>query len=318
MISAIVITRNEEHNITRTLKSLGSPLITEIIVSDSNSSDETSERVHQMSEHDKRIKFHTFNEAPFTASRGRVEGVAQLEHACNEFLLFLDGDMEFDGSFLERGLEVLEKDANIAWVSGQMDNYFYNDLDKVVRIEKDVYDLTRQNVGGGALMRKSIYIASEGFNPELVVNEESELEYRMNKVGGYAKRLNHRMFIHHTETPTSKRRIKERLFDGKLNALSKNIKVAFTDFGYLPVLIKHNQGFFIALMSVAVLPLISLFFGGEVSLAIAVLTYTFTVVFHNSFRIATNYVIYAIFFYIFIFLNFLKVFVSILGFRKKT
>ena len=56
MISVIVITRNEEKNISRTLRSLKDRRITEIIVSDSNSNDNTSRVVVLEAQKDKRIK----------------------------------------------------------------------------------------------------------------------------------------------------------------------------------------------------------------------------------------------------------------------
>lgn len=300
MISAIIITRNEEHNIVRTLKALQSPLITEIIVSDSNSSDNTKSKVLEVAEIDARVSFYSYTTSPFTAARGRHEGVKHIKEISNGYILFLDGDMELEPDFLAVALKCFERQKDLAWLSGQMDNVFYRDDGSLSHMEDNVYDISKQTVGGGALIKKDVYIMSKGFNPELIVNEESELEYRFNKLGFRSQRIGNKMFLHHTEIALSKSRFLERFLDKKITALSHNFKIALTDFGYMKVLVLNNAGFFSSLIGIGSLLLLLPFATLDVLFLCFFVLLICSAVFHRSFRVALNYIVYAVCFLLYI------------------
>ncbi len=290
MIGVVVITRNEESNIRRTLASLKSSLISEIIVSDSNSTDQTSSIVSTLIKGDYRISFTTYYSAPFTAARGRNEG-AKVLSGTSEYILFLDGDMELKAGFVEAALDKLADDSKLAAVSGQMDNYFYNDNLDLVNRQLEVYDLKKNQAGGAFLIRKSSFNAVGGFNSNLIVNEEAHLEYKLNIEGYFMQRCDMPMIIHHTEIAISKNRLKERLFDRKLTALGVNVYESFSDIKYFKILFRDNPFTLVSALYFLMLPLlffVDLYF----PLIVLVALYFVFVLKLRSLRVSVNYVIY--------------------------
>ncbi len=293
MISVVVITRNEERNIQRTLVSLACSSISEVIVSDSNSTDRTGEIVGLFSRKDSRVSFHSFASGPFTAARGRNEG-ALCADATSEYLLFLDGDMELVPDFLDFALKELTKDPCLAAVCGQMDNCFYSDAGGLARVERNVYDISENAPGGAFLIRRNAFYDAGMFNPELIVNEESEFFLRLRRLGLHMRRYEQPMIIHHTETPVSRSRLKERLMDRKITALGINLFFALRDPGYLKILFRDNKFTFLCLFGIfiaAALCLSGYFVGGLLFLSAL---WLFVSLANRSFRVAMNYEVYAV------------------------
>lgn len=293
MISVIVITRNEEKNISRTLRSLKDRRITEIIVSDSNSNDNTSRVVELEAQKDKRIKFKSYHSAPFTAARGRNEG-AKLASLDSEYFLFIDGDMEMNTSFIDASLLKFNQDKEIAALSGQMHNYYYNDKMELKKQDLNVYKISENKPGGAMIVRAHIYRQANGYNSNLIVNEESELIYRIKKAGYFFKRIDYLMIIHHTEEPTSNTRFKERMLDRKITGLSHNVVAAIDNPGYFKVLLKENYFTFLTLASGIIL--ISTMITGGLLIGALQFLATFTIIAarNKSLRIPFNYMVYSI------------------------
>jgi hypothetical protein len=101
------------------------------------------------------------------------------------------------------------------------------------------------------------------------------------------------MIIHHTETPTSSSRIKERLFDRKITALSINFIIGLKDLGYMEVLFKDNKSTIISASSLF-LAFLFLFSWPGVSIIILFSCYAFISFSFRSFRIGLNYLIYGV------------------------
>lgn len=290
MIGVVVITRNEANNIRRTLTSLNSHLISEIIVSDSNSTDKTASIVSILAKDDTRIRFTSYSCAPFTAARGRNEGAKVLSKS-SEYILFLDGDMELKPGFIEAALDKLAEDSKLAAVSGQMDNYFYDDHQKMVNKQLDVYDIRKNQAGGAFLIRTSCFDSVGGFNSNLIVNEEAHLEYKLNQEGYFMQRCDIPMIIHHTELAISKARLKERLFDRKLTALGVNVYESFSDVAYFKILIRDNPYTLVSSLYILLMPL--LFYINPYLSVIALLVMYSTFVFRlGNLRIPVNYLLY--------------------------
>ena len=290
MLGVVVITRNEERNIERTLTSLASNLISVIIVSDSNSTDNTALIVSGLAKEDSRIKFFSYTTAPFTAARGRNEGVKVLP-AGVEHILFLDGDMELKPRFIEAAIDALTKNSKLAAVSGQMDNYFYNDRQELVEKQFNVYDVEKNQAGGAFLICRSGFDNVSGFNSNLIVNEEAHLEYKLNQNGWIMKRYDIPMIIHHTEMSVSKTRLRERLLDRKLTALGVNVCESFSDIDYFKILLRDNPYTLISSLYILLAPL--LFYINPYLSVIALLAIYSTFVFRlRSLRIPVNYLLY--------------------------
>lgn len=246
-LSIVVITRNEEHNIQRTLTSCIALNPLEIIVVDSNSTDETRSIVQKNIGEHNFIKLHTYTTAPFTAARGRHIGAQHLSPECKH-ILFLDGDMEIVLGFLEASIKELSLAPDLAVVMGQMSNHYYDDKNNLIQVVPDIYDLSKHTIGGAMLIKRDAYEKSGGFNTEIIVNEESELEYRLNKIGYFSKRISTPMIRHHTEAPGSRKQFRSRLLNRRVTALGINLHYGLKDFGYLKMLMKVNKEVFSSLM----------------------------------------------------------------------
>lgn len=293
MISAIIITRNESNNITRTLRSLIDNRITEIIVSDSNSSDNTADIVTSEANRDSRISFYSYTNPPFTAARGRNEGA---NHASpkSDYLLFLDGDMELIDGFLDAALLALKENTALAALAGQMHNYLYSDKQELIKKDLNVYCIEDNKPGGAILIRAESFKAANGYNSNLIVNEESELIYRVSKNGSSYRRIDKLMVIHHTESATSRSRLTERLLDKKITALSRNVIVAFSNPGYFHPLIKENINTFLMLFSFATLIIFTLFDQLLYGALFIVCSLIFISIKTESLRTPLNHTVYSI------------------------
>lgn len=292
LISAVVITKNEAKNIARCLKALDDPRIHEIVVSDSNSTDDTRHVVSEASKTDARIKFFSFSKPPFTAARGRNEGAAKTS-STSTYLLFLDGDMELASGFIDQAITELESSNELAAISGQMHNFYYNDTAQPTKKDFNFYVIQENKPGGALFFNRQHFQESGGFNSELIVNEEMELFYRLSKKHRYFKRIDHLMIVHHTELPGSRARVFERLADRRVSALAINAKLGFKDFDYMKTLIKENKYVFIFILCFLILLLSIALKITPTGLLALTLSYAYVAYKTKSMRIPMNYIVYA-------------------------
>lgn len=255
MISVIIITRNEEFNIFRTIKALSDARINEIIIIDSNSSDKTVEIVNNMK--DNRIVLKTYTTPPFTASRGRSEGVKYLNRK-NKYILFLDGDMEYNSLFTNQAILELEKKDKLAGCMGQMDEFYYLNK-KLVNKKLNIYDRNKLIVGGALFIKLDSYFKTPGFNPNLICDEEGFFYYFIKKNDEYFKRIADKMFIHHTKVKNSKQSILSRFFDKKLGCFGICLIYAIKDKNLFFDFISRNKKFMIVVISWLMTPIIYFF-----------------------------------------------------------
>ena len=213
MISAIIITRNEERNVARTLNALQDERITEIIVVDSNSSDSTVDVVQSIK--DSRIKLNCYSTPPFTPARGRYEGCS-LMNKSNKYILFLDGDMEYDNNFTSIAINELENDIHLAGVLGQREERCYNDNNQLISVDENFFKSKELIIGGGLFIKMAEYLKTPGFNKNLINDEEGFLYCFFKENGVYFKRVEQRMFIHHTLIFSSKKHLLGRMANSRL------------------------------------------------------------------------------------------------------
>lgn len=292
ILSVVIITKNEEKNIQRTIDSCTKISPLEIIVVDSNSSDNTREIVLENSKNNQKIKLFLYSTPPFTAARGRHIGTQKVSEKCTH-ILFLDGDMEIHPEFIQQGLNALLSDPQLSIVMGQMNNYYYDDQMRLASIENSFYNLEKHIIGGAMIASREAYIKSGGFNIELVVNEESELEYRLNRLGLYAKRLPELMVTHHTEAPGSKAQFRSRISSRRITALGINLFFGLRDLGYLKRLASDNIEIFASLAFLICLAT-TLYFNFYLALGASTATYLLFIKHkRGKIGIAANFCVYA-------------------------
>jgi glycosyltransferase involved in cell wall biosynthesis len=199
-LSVVLISRNQEWNIARLIQSVldGTSCVTsrEIVLVDSSSTDRTVDiaRGYPITvlclRADQRLSSHA----------GRYVGYRNT--SC-EFVLFLDGDMEFCSGWMEKALAVFKSQPEVAVVAGP-----WTDLPKTTRPDDKIdMNLLRQEyadeevslVGGAAMYRRSILEQVGPFNPWLYSDGEPELCVRISHAGYRILRIGHPIAYHYSD-----------------------------------------------------------------------------------------------------------------------
>jgi len=199
LFSVVIPCKNEESNIARCLNSVIKNVSSfdgiEVIVVDSYSTDKTVEIAAKYPVNILQLKpdwLHCASAARYTGTR----------FASGEFIFFIDADMELEPGFLEKALDILNKDENIGAVAGiGKETYLKNN--KVIGAKPDLYNRKNRTknvdfLGGAALYRKKALIDSGGFNPFLRASEERELAQRIRKKNYSLISIPVPMTIHYT------------------------------------------------------------------------------------------------------------------------
>lgn len=207
MISFIVIGRNEGWKLTKSIQSIldtieyNDLLSFEIIYVDSDSSDDSIERVKK------------FNDVIIFKLTGDLNaGIARNVGAQNskgDVLFFIDGDMEIQPKFLSLVYSI--KNGLIHdFVSGNWINYYYNFSDKLLRkdnykeMEVDVYEKV---TGGFFLINKMSWNLVGGIDEKFKISEDIDIGMRLAKKGIFLLRKKEIGVIHHTIDYFDKKRM---------------------------------------------------------------------------------------------------------------
>lgn len=182
MISFIVIGRNEEKNLNRCFKSILTTIdyneikYYEIIYVDSKSTDNSIE-IAQSYKKIKVFRITGFCNAAIARNIGAKESKGSI-------LFFIDGDMEIEKDFLAN---VLDKNMNLKYdfVSGQVIDIIKGvpakqrySLKDSARIKK-----TQDALGGIFIIKRQIWEAANGMRTKFTTGEESDLGFRLIKMG---------------------------------------------------------------------------------------------------------------------------------------
>ncbi|PHS29946.1 MAG: glycosyl transferase [Methylophaga sp.] len=137
---------------------------------------------------------------PFSAARARNDGVKALNASGIEFeyVQFVDGDCEVNDQWIESARLFLEKQPDIAVVSGRLRERYP---------EKSVYNLLcdtewqsptgeATSCGGLAMMRVEVFNALDGYRNDLTAGEEPELCMRIRQKGFKIWRIENEMALH--------------------------------------------------------------------------------------------------------------------------
>jgi cellulose synthase/poly-beta-1,6-N-acetylglucosamine synthase-like glycosyltransferase len=196
-LGVVVIGRNEGERLPRCLATLGAGY--PVVYADSGSTDGSCaaarERGAEVVEMDARV--------PFTAARGRNEGIARLleKHPAVEYVQFVDGDCEIIPGWLEQAASALDGRPEVAAVCGGLkekhpERSIYNFL---CNLEWEGTAGEVKACGGNAMYRVAAFREAGGFNGTITAGEEPELCQRLRGKGWKILRLGDAMAVHDSD-----------------------------------------------------------------------------------------------------------------------
>ncbi len=213
-VSIIVIARNEEKIIEKSLSSIANISIpdVEVICVDSASSDNTLKVMRSWKKHISYLKIFKIL-GDVNASIARNVGIRE---ACGDIIYFVDSDVEITENFLVEAVERL-KNKMVGAVVGQLTEYQYSDnyKDIIKRIDDRhgiLEEAGRVIMGGIFITRRDVVKDIGEFDESLKYHEDTDYSLRISrkyKITG----LPVIMGIHHTIPRHQKNRLKEWLKD---------------------------------------------------------------------------------------------------------
>jgi len=218
-LAVVVIARNEEANIGRTLHALDTALAglppSHRILVDSGSTDRTVQiaRTHP-------VQIFRYDGPPYTAAAGRRVGFTRT-HA--RFVLFLDGDCCLERGWLEHALDMLAADERAAVVHGPRREIF---PDTARKEDAPIQGCGAYDLGGNALYRSEALRCVGSFNPHLPAGEEGELLGRLLANGYRPLCTPTLMFTHYTQRKTEVAGFLARLRRGLGRGLGTTLRLA--------------------------------------------------------------------------------------------
>ncbi len=177
-LSIIVITKNEERDIVKCLDQLCKInfLSKEIILVDSNSSDKTRELARKYP-----IKIiNMVKSNVYSAPAGRNIG---LDNAKGKFILFIDGDQVLNIPWLRKYIKFLEREDYDAVFGQYVHINAGEDFNGFQKLAKEVRGYRKVGLVGTFLIKDSIDLRKEKFDPFMKGEEEKDLAYRLDSKG---------------------------------------------------------------------------------------------------------------------------------------
>ncbi len=194
-LAVVVIGRNEGVRLRRCLEPIAGGACLVIYV-DSGSTDGSVDLARRLGVEVVELD----RSAPFTAARGRNEGLARIIQLQpdTELVQFVDGDCELVPGWLERGQVELSCDPRLAVAFGRV---------RERERDRSVYNLLcdlewagpageAQSCGGNAMMRVEALREVGGFDPRLIAGEEPELSLRFRRASWRIVRFDADMVLH--------------------------------------------------------------------------------------------------------------------------
>jgi glycosyltransferase involved in cell wall biosynthesis len=188
MLSIIIPARNEEKYIERTIDCfLRLSLDKEIIVSDDASTDKTLEILKKYGDQIKVL----VHEKTQSIAANRNFGA---KYASGEFFAFLDSStsVKNPNEFFNRALVEFEKDEKLVALTGKLSvepqletftdkivHFFFN----LIIMIKDNYLGIGEASGKFQMIKKTAFEKVSGFNENLIAGEDSNMFYRLSKIG---------------------------------------------------------------------------------------------------------------------------------------
>jgi glycosyltransferase involved in cell wall biosynthesis len=215
-VSIVIKTLNEEENIRRAIKSALAAVAggSEVVVADSASTDLTIEVAKEF----------PVTIVQITNPAERCCGVGpQLgyQHTKGDYIYILDGDMELKASFLQRAIEILDNEPDVAGVGGYIHEMRVEHLEVQGQINR-VHRLRRkrpaevQCLNGGGLYRRSaiedvVYFSDRNLH----AFEEYDLGARLRVKGWRLVKLEEQAVDHYSYAMSTWRVFWHRLCTGR-------------------------------------------------------------------------------------------------------
>lgn len=188
-VSIVIKALNEEEKIASTIESALCAIEAiggEVILADSHSADRTVEIASRYP-----IRIVQLNN-PKERSCG-VGGQLGYQESVGEYIWIVDGDMELSAEFITSAISALEKESNIAGVSGNIVEKNLESLEfraRVLRAPENLRPGIVDRLDGGGVYRRSAIESVQYFtNRNLHSYEEYELAARLRSRGWLLKRI---------------------------------------------------------------------------------------------------------------------------------
>ena len=140
---------------------------------------------------------------PYSAARARNEGAQALlqQHPALAFVQFLDGDCMVAPGWLDAAEAALRADNHCAVVFGHLEEKFpqasvYNLLCALEWRSPSGPVANFGHLGGIMMVRRTVFEALRGFNPDVIAGEDSEFGVRVGLAGHGARKLDVPMASH--------------------------------------------------------------------------------------------------------------------------
>ena len=224
-ISLIIPAYNEEKYITSCLESAiknGGDKLSEIIVVDNNSTDNTKKVAESYIPQFKNLKVVT--EIKKGTNNARERGYIE---STGDILAFIDADTKMPPFWIEKIISLFEKDENLAFVTGPYDYY---DINKIQQFFSNLYwsliiyptylILGYVGIGGNSAIRRNILDKMKGFDVNLEFYGDDTNTARRAKEHGKVK------FSLALRMATSARRFKKQ---GIINTIYMYVKTFFSE-----------------------------------------------------------------------------------------
>ena len=218
-LAVVIIAKNEEKYIAgcieSVLKSAATISGTDVVLIDSCSRDQTVSIAKQLDVRTVVLR----DSSDLSPALARLVG-QQL--TSSRYILFVDGDTEIEGGWLQAALTALDLHPDVAGVGGKLREVYYRN-DQVVGENPDCFNSGNDvsavdQLGGNAVYRRAALQEVGSFNPYVLSYEEAELAERLRRGGYRVVRLPIQLGTHRTGLPGSlselRRRYRERLITG--------------------------------------------------------------------------------------------------------
>lgn len=173
LISIIIPCYNSGRYLAETLESVWqqSHQNFEIIAIDDGSQDDTLAILHKFAEQDSRIHVLSQSNAGVSAARNKAAA-----HAKGEYIVCLDSDDKISANFLEKTLEIAERNPKIAFVYGRLET-FERERKKIEQKQWSIYDILGHKVFTPvtSLIRRPVFEQIGGFDERMSHCEDKDL-----------------------------------------------------------------------------------------------------------------------------------------------
>jgi glycosyltransferase involved in cell wall biosynthesis len=176
MISIIIPTKNESHNLPHLLKSIAKSKTKpkEIIIVDNHSTDKTLKVAKKI------LKNYTLNPIPYTLYSKGPERSSQknfgAKKATGSHLLFLDADMELSKKLLNELTSLIRKNIKTSIILEQAVGHDF--WGKAIALERNLYQKNKL-IEAPRFIEKKLFLSVGGFDKKLIAGEDWDLSQRL-------------------------------------------------------------------------------------------------------------------------------------------